>query len=261
MAAFRSRNIQSNADLVAAYERALDSYRMTFDDKTPNTVLERLRLAEPKLPSLNTESSELRRLVKNWMKLREELLEKDLKRIGSVSEVSGEVRIERTDGSRVRAIEGTQIWIGDVIITNASSIVRIAMLDRDPRDESRSEFDIGTDSQVTVAKWMLQIDDDETHRYGLLELIRGAVRSVSQSWGSGSLFSVRAGTTVAGIRGTDLAVRYRPEQDEVFYRLREGVVEIQTANGQKMTLRAGQTLTVTAGRLGKLGTLDMKPPS
>ncbi|MEM1401784.1 MAG: hypothetical protein AAGG55_00510 [Pseudomonadota bacterium] len=69
---------------------------------------------------------------------------------------------------------------------------------------------------------------------------------MTKGYGKQAAFSVRTGTSLCGIRGTDVSVFFDPDADIVDYKLYEGVVEIKTP-GLTTQLEAGNQLRVRGG--------------
>jgi hypothetical protein len=80
----------------------------------------------------------------------------------------------------------------------------------------------------------------------VVDLIKGSIRAFTKGFGGQAAFDVRVGTSVCGIRGTDIKIDYLPELDEATFELYQGVVEITTPGG-KVILEPGETLTVREG--------------
>lgn len=128
--------------------------------------------------------------------------------------VSGIVEIQR-DGEWFTGEEGAELALDDQVRTDADSFARLRFLDDDA--ESGAEptiLDLSPDSTVSIDELAIERDDEGTQRTGLIGVIRGAINAITKGWGSGSLFSVRAGTTVCGIRGSVANVGYDPDEDE-----------------------------------------------
>ena len=89
------------------------------------------------------------------------------------------------------------------------------------------------------------------------DLIRGAVRvlrAVGFSSFGDSGISVRAGTTICGIRDTDILVTYAPESASVEVVVNEGRVDVGFG-GRRQALESGQSVAVRSGSLGPVSTM------
>jgi hypothetical protein len=85
------------------------------------------------------------------------------------------------------------------------------------------------------------------------------VRALTSGWNNGSIFSVKAGTTTLGGRGTDFIVsRDQVAGTEAVY-VNDGLVDVASATtGETGTAVAGESLRVTNGVVGEA---EIFPPS
>ncbi|MBW7861775.1 MAG: hypothetical protein H3C33_11830, partial [Rhodocyclaceae bacterium] len=70
-------------------------------------------------------------------------------------------------------------------------------------------------------------------------------------WGSSSSVNVRAGVTLCGIRGTELALRHEPDSGQVELKVAEGKVEFSTPAG-KALVGAGQMASARGKVIGRV---------
>jgi hypothetical protein len=83
-----------------------------------------------------------------------------------------------------------------------------------PRDwADKNVIRIGTKSEVVFTRFG-STDQDISVSQTLIEMVRGWVRVYIQNWARGA-FDVRVGTTLIGIRGSDVFILYNPEDDIV----------------------------------------------
>ena len=146
----------------------------------------------------------------------------------------------------------TQLKTGD----NARA--RLEFLDRFQKlNSGPSVVNVGSNSLIDLSDFKI---DREKHlrEKSMLELLRGAIRVFSKGWGGRAAFSVRTGTSLCGIRGTDIEIHYDPNEDRTYYKLYKGVVEISTPY-EKFTLEAGSSVTVTRGVRSKI--MPIAPPT
>ena len=128
--------------------------------------------------------------------------------------VSGIVEIQR-DGEWFAGEDGVELALEDEVRTDVDSYARIRFLDDDPDSAAEATLvDLSPDTTVAIEELAIEQDEEGTQRTGLLGVLRGAIHAITKGWGSGSLFSVRAGTTVCGIRGSVANVGYDPEGEE-----------------------------------------------
>ena len=142
--------------------------------------------------------------------------------------------------------EGDILFLFDKIITSKQSRARLTIYDRlEDGNRGPTVINVGSDSEIEIRKFEISFTDGPK-REGLLDLIRGTIRAVTKNWGARSIFAVRTGTSLCGIRGTDVEIHYDPQTDFVYYRLYEGDVIIDTPRRQ-MSLPAGMEMTVSYG--------------
>jgi hypothetical protein len=128
--------------------------------------------------------------------------------------VSGVVEVLR-DGEWLTGEEGAELALEDQVRTDANSFARVRFLDDDPDAGAEATIvDLSPDTTVVIEELSIERDDQGAQRTGVVGMIRGVINTITKGWGSGSLFSVRAGTTVCGIRGSVANVGYDPESAE-----------------------------------------------
>ena len=93
----------------------------------------------------------------------------------------------------------------------------------------------------------------------MLNLVRGALRVLRETGLVVDPFpenapTVRAGSTICGIRGTDVLVTYAPESASVEVVVSDGRVDVGLG-GRRQALEAGQTVAVRGGSLGPASTM------
>jgi len=69
--------------------------------------------------------------------------------------------------------------------------------------------DLSPETHIRIEEFLVE-GGQEPSRSGFLDTIRGALNAITKGWANGSIFSVRAGTTVCGIRGSAANVAYDP---------------------------------------------------
>ena len=80
----------------------------------------------------------------------------------------------------------------------------------------------------------------------MLELIKGFIKVVLEGYGGQEGFSLKAGISVIGLRGTELTVTYDPEHDRVEVEVHEGEVVLTGPGGSKL-IKAGQRAIMING--------------
>lgn len=139
---------------------------------------------------------------------------------------------------------------GDELRTGPSGRAVIDMLDHEPiKDAGPSRFNIGRNSHVIFEQLahMLELRREQYRRRGMIQLLRGQLRAFTKNMGFGSEFSVRTGTTICGIRGTEVIIDY-DGNDVVRYFLIEGDASIRSPYVEQ-ELQPKKPLTFKGGRI------------
>ena len=94
---------------------------------------------------------------------------------------------------------------------------------------------------------------------GFIDLIKGGLHAITKGWKNGSIFSVRAGTTICGIRGSEIMVKYSPDAGKVEAYVIEGHMDVtDTKTGEEISLTDNQKLAFADGALGEIQTLSQE---
>ncbi|MCP5276768.1 MAG: FecR domain-containing protein [Thiobacillus sp.] len=161
-------------------------------------------------------------------------------------------------GEWLSARQGDLLNATDLARTGDSSRARIEFMDRfQSINSGPTVINVGINSTINLAEFKIDLRNQQRHK-GLVDLLKGAIRVFSKGWGGRAAFSVRTGTSLCGIRGTDIEIHYDPDEDRTYYKLYEGVVEISTPY-ERFTLRAGSSVTVTRGVRSEI--MPIAPPS
>ena len=120
---------------------------------------------------------------------------------GRFAVVQGEVLVER-GGTAFSAAVAMEVGVGDVVRTGPSGRAKLLF-------EDGSVLNLGDDSRIRITQFLYTPGGD---RSGLLDLVRGTVRAwVTRLRAQRSGFKIQTPTAVAGVRGTDYALRERGE--------------------------------------------------
>lgn len=164
--------------------------------------------------------------------------------VGVAVHVSGDVTIRGCRGSG-RLRPGQKVVIDDRVRTGFDGRVRIEFQDRDDvRKRGPSVVNLGPSSEIHIDTF------HKPRKETLIEMIRGSIRYFFKgSGGRTDSFSVRAGTSIAGMRGTDAVLFYNSDKNLLTGLLNEGGMVIQ-AGGKRTFLRPGEWAVVQGGVLG-----------
>jgi hypothetical protein len=92
---------------------------------------------------------------------------------------------------------------------------------------------------------------------GEIDIIKGIIRILIPDWDRRSVFNVRCGTTVCGIRGSEVLIDYDPETEKVDAYVIEGHMDVtHIETGEMKSLTDNQKLVVENGNLGEIQPLS-----
>ena len=165
--------------------------------------------------------------------------------IGQVRVVAGDVILTRSDGSQVRAENGTPVFQGDVVETEADGSIGIVFSDD-------TTFSLGESGRMVMDE--LVYDPDTQTGQAVFTVVQGVFTFVSGQIAKTGVDSMTIQTPVAniGIRGTKVAGRAAAEGETSTITLLAdddgSVGEIVVANsaGVQVLSAVGQTTTVTS---------------
>jgi len=166
---------------------------------------------------------------------------------GKITEIQGEVKIIRA-GQEISANLGSEVMVGDEIVTGAGSKARIWF-----RDESTISLGDKTRFRVDA----LDYKPGQTRR-SYFSLLSGKCKAVVGGWFGKSKepdYQIKALSTVAGVRGTVPIIEIKGEGDQksVFFASDGGefLVWSEDDPAHKVSVPAGYFLEVLLG--GKVG--------
>ncbi len=94
---------------------------------------------------------------------------------------------------------------------------------------------------------------------GFVDLVKGALKVLTDGWKKGSIFSVKAGTTICGIRGSEVIIVHDPDTEKVGAYVLEGHMDVaNTETGQVANLTDNQKLVLEKGVMGEVQPLSQK---
>jgi len=166
---------------------------------------------------------------------------------GNITELQGQVKIIRS-GQEISAQLGSEVMVGDEIVTGAGSKARIWF-----RDESTISLGDKTRFRVDA----LDYKPGQTRR-SYFSLLSGKCKAVVGGWfgkGREPDYQIKALSTVAGVRGTVPIIEIKGEGDQksVFFASDGGEFVVWTEDdpANKVSVPAGYFLEVLLG--GKVG--------
>ena len=168
------------------------------------------------------------------------------------------VEVRSKHGDWIKAEQGYQIRKGDEIRTGPKGRARIEFADRyQELNAGPSVLNVGSDSQVAIDRFLVNRDLDNAKRDGLVDIFKGWIRAWSKGWGGQSTFSVRTGTSLCGIRGTDVVLNYEPSTDVATYMVDHGLMVCPVNQGaESVELTESEKVTFVAGEPGLVEPLD-----
>ncbi|TXS96643.1 FecR domain-containing protein [Parahaliea maris] len=187
--------------------------------------------------------------------------------IGRVTSVMGKAQLRRVGVAAPQILrEGTELLAGDTLLTESRGRIILELYDRiEAKNAGPTVINVGSDTEVRIERvffrrWAEQQRRANSNHYDLareamVNTIRGTIRAFTKGFTGQAAFNVRTGTSLCGIRGTDVEIFYDPAADVVDYKLYEGVVEIRTPS-QTVNLKAGNGLRVRDGAPSPPRTLE-----
>lgn len=170
--------------------------------------------------------------------------------IGEIRATYGNVAHDYCSGGINRsASAGNLIRIGDCVRTGGKGLASITLYDRDEeRGAGPSVINIASNTETCIEYF--SVNYKQQWRKTTWELIKGKIREFSTGWGTNSSFSVKAGVSICGIRGSDVVVSYDPVMGKVDAYVGEGAMEVRkTAEDRLVLLNDGMMLSVEDGHI------------
>ena len=174
------------------------------------------------------------------------------KKIGVIESIFKQVDVlPGGQGQWVGLAKGSPIYIKDELKTGPRGRVRIKFIDHYAAGNAGpTVVNIGSSSHVKIEKFLVSFNNPPKSE-GVIRLLRGSVRAFTKNWGPRSSFTVRAGASVCGIRGTEVAVSYDPATDVAVHTLNHGDAYVE-ADGQRVTLKPRTSVSVRGSRISAL---------
>jgi hypothetical protein len=180
--------------------------------------------------------------------------------IGVVIAATGDCQVYDYTGRRMRdpvrpsvrtrtGGELTWIRLGDTLRTSSDGRMRVELCNYDEvRQRGPSVINICSNTEM-VFDSMEWGEDASSSTW--IELIRGAVRTFFKGFERDSGFSIRAGVSVGGIRGSDVFIGYDPTDESVAASVLEGHMDVTSSTtGETESLTALRSVVVRDGEIG-----------
>jgi hypothetical protein len=173
---------------------------------------------------------------------------------GKIAAITGQVEfLEYASASGwsswVPARTGVQLEKGDSLRTGPGSSVTIVFSTAN-RDfiVNKVEAVLGPNTEIEIGDLIFR-ESLSSQDQSVLRLIRGTLRALTKNWGIKSVFSVRTGTSICGIRGTEVAISYDPGTDSADVHLDYGDAFVKSG-GRELTLQPSTSVTISKGQIG-----------
>jgi hypothetical protein len=162
---------------------------------------------------------------------------------GTITHLSGEVSVQKKDGTTLPGTAGTKVAEGDVMITGASGYGRLEMTDG-------GEMILRPNSQLKVESYRFN-PDKPTEDSFVFRMLKGGLRTVTGligKRGNKDAYEGKTTTATIGIRGTQFDLRLCQGdcgalQDGTYLAVRFGAVRTGNAQGS-LDVAAGQVAMV-----------------
>ncbi len=165
---------------------------------------------------------------------------------GRIISVYGEyVEVVRSDGTRCRSEGMTPLHINDRVITGKGRTrTRIELADERIEDPLKVTV-INLGPNTVLEMMQLEKKFERVNESRVIHLIKGFIRNFSRNLGFGSKFSIRTGTSIMGIRGTDFTIEIDENTGAETFTLREGEIWVSPIKSNKTyKLKPGEKLVV-----------------
>ena len=158
---------------------------------------------------------------------------------GVLTHMSGPVSVQRSGGTALAAQTGTQVNVGDTLVTGKGAYVRMSMTDG-------SEIVLRPDSQFVMEGYRF-VESEPVQDSFVFRVIKGGLRTITGfigKRGNKDAYKAVTATSTIGIRGTQYDLRVCDANcgalaDGTYLAVRFGAIETANALGM-LTVSAGQ---------------------
>ena len=166
---------------------------------------------------------------------------------GTITHLSGEISVQKKDGTILPGMVGTKVNAGDVMITGANGYGRLEMTDG-------GEMVLRPNSQLKVESYRFQTDKPADDSF-VFHMLKGGLRTVTGligKRGNKDAYEGKAASATIGIRGTQFDLRLCQGDcgvlaDGTYLAVRFGAVRTGNAQGN-LDVAAGQVALVQAAK-------------
>ena len=251
--AIKQQNVNAIRDYKSCFTRALQGFPVLTAKGVGSYDAHRAKSAELK------ETYGVHRDLNGYIAALEQALQ-DLGGHDFAVRITVESATSGDDARRVQARRaGSTTWFdvragmelkrGDTIRTARHGRIKLNFSPASPAETSGpSIVNIGSSTEVRVDS--LRVKHRIRGSVGVMSLLRGTVRAFSRNWGSESSFTIRTGTSLCGIRGTEVAVSYDPQSGVANYTLDHGDAYAE-AGGQRVNLQPRTSVAVSGNSISR----------
>jgi hypothetical protein len=158
--------------------------------------------------------------------------------IGEVTEVTGEAKIIRADGTEEVVTLGTEVFEGDIVETEGASAVNIGFIDE-------SSFAVSSDARIAIDEFVFDPNSEAGAQD--FSVLRGVFMYTSGLIGRENPDSVEIDTPVGsiGIRGTIIGGNINPDGESQVTVI-EGAIVVRTDVGERLLTTQYDTVSLTS---------------
>lgn len=146
--------------------------------------------------------------------------------VATLTSAKGKVEVQRAGSKAWISLEvGDTLQEGDSVRTSRQGRGQVTFRDRvESMDAGPSVLNLDRNTSIKIEKFSLQKSEGSPQRTGLVQMLKGALYAITKGWRNKSVFSVRFGTSVCGIRGSSAhieaignAIKITPLSGDVFW--------------------------------------------
>jgi hypothetical protein len=173
--------------------------------------------------------------------------------LGAVAKLvaaSGTVEMRSGPGVWKKATAGMELSLKDAIRTGSDAVARLEFRDGDAESgASPTLVDLDGGTEVSIEQFAIARSAPK-RRTGLLDVLKGTLRAITKGWRSGSVFSVRAGVTVCGIRGSEVMLKFDPDAGTASFTSLSGQMFVFSADSLAAAVLFTGTISQSIARTG-----------